>query len=165
MRSAWTQSPDYQPETSRETHKIAKMFEAAGKERYKECLEIVEDVLDKNYLSLRAHYGGMACAGRSGDAVGMSTHKFMVEGIMNAIATSGDGNTPDTAFFVTNVNEVPDFLKFQKFRIMEGKILKHSDGRYFYLMTVVKPAEPDRVYKMYFDVSAPWNAGQRQQTE
>ncbi len=161
LRRARVASPRYKPITREEERGAPEIHTALEEEDFKKCAELADEIVEDDPISLRGHFSGMICDTQLGATKDAAHHKWVVEGVLNAISRSGDGNTPDTALFVTNLTEVFDFLSFQKFKIMEGKLMAHDDGRHFFRMGVVKPDEPDRVYNIFFDVTAPYNAGQR----
>lgn len=161
LRRAQVASPRYKPVTREEENSAPEIQAALAEEDFETCAELADEIVEDDHMSLRGHFSGMICDTKLGDVEKAAHHKWVVEGILNAISKSGDGNTPETALFVTNMTEVFDFLGFQKFKIMEGKLMNHEDGRHFFRMAVVKPDEQDRGYNIFFDVTAPFNAGQR----
>jgi hypothetical protein len=74
------------------------------------ALELAKRALDRNYASLVAHSDAMAAYQAMGKADEAGAHEKILNALLDSIRQSGDGKSPETAYFVVTVQEEYIFL-------------------------------------------------------
>ena len=74
------------------------------------ALELAKRALDRNYASLVAHSDAMAAYQAMGKADEAGAHEKILNALLDSIHQSGDGKSPETAYFVVTVQEEYIFL-------------------------------------------------------
>lgn len=134
------------------------MFEALDKNDFKAARSLAEAALAKNYLDLDAHMVAAAACKELGDAACSSHHEYVVDGLVGAIARSGDGTSRETAMFVISVAEEYTVARGLGYRVSSQR-LDQTGGHSYDVFSVVD--EAGKSAELYFDIDAIWAAEQR----
>lgn len=157
LREVYVYTSHYKPYSGQEFTLSQAMFMAMDKEQWDECQTQANSILDDNYISLYAHYGAMVCALQAGNMRLGEYHKYALDGLINAIWDSGDGKSPQSAFYCTSTPELQAFIFLHGLEILTQALIHHDDRSYD-LMGVRDP-ERDEQFSLYFDISAQFTRG------
>jgi hypothetical protein len=116
--------------------------------------ELVDTLLQKNYVRIRSHLSAMIVYGRSGDKERAQHHRAFMDGLFRSIVSSGDGKTAETAFIVIDVEEEYAVLGLSGLKML-GQALDSGKDRAFDVLTV-QEREGAQPTKLYFDITLPW---------
>jgi hypothetical protein len=123
---------------------------------FKKALDLAGGVLKDNYLDVDAHIVSMIAADKLGDAARSAHHRYVVKGIVDSIAKSGDGKTAETAFKVIAVSEEYALVRVMGLR-PQAQALRHADGHSYDVLTVVDP-ESNTESEIFFNIDPIWRA-------
>lgn len=147
LREAYAKSSHYNPYGGhREAQAMISSFNAGN---CAATLETAAKVLDDNYLDLDAHYLSARCLARAGEEDKANLHVAVYVGLLDAIAASGDGKSPATAYQVLSVAEEYAVIRRLKRRPV-GQALIDSGGHAFDKMDVTD--EAGQTSSLYFNV-------------
>jgi hypothetical protein len=94
-----------------------------------------EAILEKNYVYIDAHIVLSTCHRRLGQAAQAEHHGATARGLIQAIAATGDGKSPETAFVVISVREEYVILATRGLTKVQQALIS-KDGHSYDLMTV-----------------------------
>lgn len=151
LRRAFVDSPEYNPYGGVKLAGLAEAYNSVEESEFDECLEHVDRVLADNYMSLEAHMIGVVCSGRSADFDREDRHRYMVEGLMESIESSGDGRSQDSAYQTISTSELRGFVRLKGLQVLEQSIV--YDQRGIYDKMQVRDPESGDEYALYFNVS------------
>lgn len=157
LREVYVFTSHYNPYFGPERTLSEAMFDAMAKEDWAACLSSSNKILDGNYISLNAHYGAMVCSFESSDKDAGDYHQYVLEGLLDAIWSTGDGKSTETAFFCTSTPELQAFIQLHGLQT-ESQALVHAEGKSFDMMDVKDP-DSGKAFTWYFDISAQWALG------
>jgi len=130
-----------------------KLMEAVNKRDFKQMSVAAEAVLKTNYADMDGHYFAKIAAQQLGDPQGAEFHRWVEIGLLNALRSSGDGKSVDTAMKVISVDE-----EYFIIRMMGQQPKKQSlgscAGNPCDIYTTYDP-ETQKAQTWYFDVSVP----------
>jgi len=152
LRNEYVNTSLYNPFDSNQRDAARAMFEALDANELKKCVKHANTILDVNFVSLAAHAGAAICYGKLDDSDQQEMHSRIYDGLINAIAATGNGKSPQSAFVVISVDEIYDFLQSQDLEVV-SQALQDSGGRKFDVMSVRDP-RTSRNFDVYFDISA-----------
>ncbi len=152
LRQAYTKTSAYRPYSMVERALSSLMFEAIAKKDWQQCLSHTTKLLAEQFISLNGHYGAMVCQFESGNTEQGEYHQEVLDGLMAAIWQSGDGKTPETAFFCTSTTELYTFINLHGFNAKAQALVWHQEQP-FDLMTIVNPRD-EHEFNWYFNISA-----------
>ena len=159
LRRIYVKTEFYAPYSSTERKDTANMNEGINEEDWGNCLEFATRILSYSYISLDAHYGAMICSRNNNDTQAGDFHESVLDGLLESIWESGDGRSPETAFFCTSLQERWAFLGMHGL-VYNVKDLEVHDGLYFDVVHVTSLADSSQ-FKLYFDVTTPLRRGRR----
>lgn len=148
LRMAYTGTPYYTPYAVKD---IKPMFDAMQAKNYAKCRRLALRHLEKESVSLAANYAAMVCYKALGEDDISNRYRFILNGLIDSIADSGDGKSTDTAFVTISGEELYSFIRLGGLAV-ESQSLIRKDGRVFDLMEVVDPDTDEKV-SLYFDVT------------
>jgi hypothetical protein len=152
LRIAFTKTPAYQPlGTSPSDYKEVDGAMQAG--NWERARELIDALLQKNYVRIRSHYFAWVVHRRRGDEERAQHHRAFMDGLFHSIVTSGDGKTAESPYIVINVEEEYDVLGLKGLKMLEQG-LQHANGRAFDVLTVQEREGAEPV-KLYFDITVP----------
>ena len=112
------------------------------------ALEIARTILDGNYLNIEAHFAGTVACSALKDAACASQHQFVAQGMLNSIAASGDGRSPESAFAVVNTPEEYAIARVMGTRVLGQAATRTPDGHAYDVLTIEdrRTGEERRIY-------------------
>ena len=127
------------------------MISAIVSDRPKEALDIVRDILGRNYMNLEAHFTGALACNALNDTPCSAQHLYMARGIVGSILASGDGNSQNTAFRVISTSEELAVVRVLGVLVQDQRLLRDNDGHSFDELSVVDGKTGER-RKVYFGI-------------
>ena len=152
LREAYIKTSAYKPYQMAERAISSLMFEAIAKKDWQQCLSHTSKLLAEQFISLNGHYGAMVCQFESGNTEQGEYHQEVLDGLMAAIWQSGDGKTPETAFFCTSTTELYAFINLHGFNAKAQALVWHEEQPYD-VMTIVNPRD-EHEFTWYFNINA-----------
>jgi hypothetical protein len=128
------------------------LFEAMDAGNWSACLQKSHEALARHYASLNSHYAAMVCSIESGEALQGQYHESVINYLLEAVWTTGDGESIETAFQVINEIEQNAFLEFHGLEFIKHNVTRR-DGQSYNLVTLYD-ARKDKAFEWYFDISA-----------
>lgn len=128
------------------------LFEAMDAGNWLVCLQKANESLARHYASLNSHYAAMVCSLESGEAIQGQYHESVLNHLLEAVWTTGDGESIETALQVINELEQNAFLEFHGLELIKHSITRR-DGQNYNLATLYD-ARKDEVFEWYFKISA-----------
>lgn len=113
---------------------------------------LAENVLAENELDLEANITAATLADQRKDAATAAYHRYVVQGLLDSVLRSGDGQSPETAYKVIAVSEEHAVLHHLGLQPRD-QILLDIEGRAYDLFRTVD-AEGRLAREVYFDVDA-----------
>ncbi|HEX2387262.1 MAG TPA: DUF4919 domain-containing protein [Candidatus Binatia bacterium] len=153
LRIAFTKTPAYEPygTSPSDYNDVDAAIQAGDWDRAR---NLIDALLQKNYLRIRSHHLAWIVHRRSGDDERAQHHRAFMDGLFRSIVTSGDGKTAESPYIVINVEEEYDVLGLTGLKML-GQGLQHDNGRDFDVLTVQEREGAEPV-KLYFDITLPW---------
>ncbi len=133
------------------------IFQAMDQQHWADCQQKAQTLLKANAVSLNGHFTAMVCAEKTGDAALAARHKQLLDVLIEAIWATGDGKTPQTAFFCTGTAELYAFIRLHGLQATGQALLQEGDKAYD-RMTLLDP-DTKNTLTWYFDVSSQLAAG------
>lgn len=125
-----------------------RQFAAIEAERWFICLDIANQALAVNYASISSHYGAMVCRLEAGDTVQGLYHESVMNLLLEAVWTTGNGESLETAFQIINRSDKHAFIEFHGLELIKQNITR-LDGRDYYFVTVYDGLK-DITFEWYF---------------
>ncbi|MCW8127941.1 DUF4919 domain-containing protein [Microbulbifer halophilus] len=151
LRRAFVESPEYNPHGGAKLPGLPEAYESVEQSNFDRCLEYVDRVLADNYMSLEAHMIGVLCSGRSANLAREDRHRYMVEGLMRSIESTGDGRSQESAYRTISTSELRGFVRLKGLQIMDQSLVYDRAGVYDKMQ--VRDPESGEEYALYFNVS------------
>jgi hypothetical protein len=154
LRLAYTETSAYSPYNGDRESRRA-MFDALKAGEFEKALQNAETILAKNYLDIMGHFGCLTTHRELGHADKAAYHKFVFEGLLNSIKSSGDGKGPETAFVVISTDEEYALFNWLDLRPTRQALVK-KDGHNYDEMTVTDP-KTDQTITYFFNIDKPFD--------
>ncbi|MCP5381976.1 MAG: DUF4919 domain-containing protein [Kordiimonadaceae bacterium] len=151
LRQIFVNTKRYNPYNSKEETLRAPMAKAMGAKKWKKCISLAEKALDYNYLYIRGHLNAAYCYSKLENKNKEKFHANILKSLIKAIADTGDGKSPESAFKTISVNEVQSFLLLSGYIVKQQALIQDELGR-FDLMTVTD-RQTNEELGLYFDVN------------
>lgn len=147
----------YQPKSDNE--QSAKLMSQSYMEnqQWQACLAINNALLDINYTSLTGHYGAAICAAELGNVVLGKYHNAILDNFIEAIWRTGTGQSPETPFYITSVNDLYAFIQLHQL-VAVGQSLTYVNSLPIQAIKVQNPAN-NRTLTWYFDITPQFRRG------
>lgn len=152
LREHYVTTSFYQPYFMAERTLSSSMFEAIANKDWPDCLQQADRLLRHNYISLNAHYGAMVCQFESGQPEKGEYHQEVLDSLMAAIWESGDGKSPETAFFCTSTTELYAFVQLHGFDVKGQGLIWHNEKPYDRM--IIHNPRDGHEFDWFFDISA-----------
>lgn len=114
---------------------------ALAAHRDADALKLAQARLDQNYLDVRAQMVAAEALARLGRKPEADRHQALAQGLLEAIASGGDGNSAATAWTVISVDEEYALLEVLGLRTKLQSLVPR-DGHKFDVLDVVDPNDP-----------------------
>jgi hypothetical protein len=157
LRNVYVDTSHYNPYFGLEHRQSQIMSEALRASNWAECIQQAQNILDTNYISLSAHYGSMVCSYETEDEAKGEYHKYVLDGLVDAMRATGDGMSLESAFYSTSGADLHTYLDLYGLTKVE-QALTHYEGKSYDVMTVTDP-DTGAELKLYFDITAQWTRG------
>jgi hypothetical protein len=156
LRKEYLKTDLYDPYDREQREATRAMFEAMDAEDLTRCVKLANTILARNFTSLAAHKGAENCYGKLEDFDQQEVHARIYRGLLGAIAASGDGRTPGSAFVVISVDEIYDFLQARDLEVVKEALgSDHTIGSERKIEVIpVRDPRSGRSFNLYFDISA-----------
>lgn len=154
LRMRFTDTENYVPY---ETDTPERVFNALHDENFEKCIEITEQYLRRQFVSLAGHYAAMVCHTELGHEEKSLFHRFVLDGLINSINSSGDGKSAKTAFVTISTDELYSFIQLAGLEV-KGQALIHQGGQSYDVMAVKNRATGGE-FELYFNVSTQMTKG------
>lgn len=149
LRIAYTDTKNYKPYKATPNKE---MFGAMKSGDHKKCLNTAEAYFVTDYVSIPAHFAAMVCRKELGNQKESDYHKYVLDGIMDSIADSGDGKSAETAFVIISGEELYAFLDLSGLKVKGQSLIRGDNGRAYDLMKVINPRTNEE-FGLYFDIT------------
>ena len=153
LRFAFYESPNYSPYAPMMTYRP--LNAALNQKNYEEVLKIADSVFAKNFVEVNAHMAAQIAYQETGNAERAQFHKFMADGLLNSIKSSGDGKSAATAFEVISINEEYGLIRALGLRPIKQALLSDK-GHSYDAITVIEP-QTNQESILYFNIDKPFN--------
>ncbi|WP_160153888.1 DUF4919 domain-containing protein [Microbulbifer sp. ALW1] len=151
LRRAFVESSEYNPYGGVKLRGLPEAYSSVEAADFDGCLRNVDKVLKYNYMSLEAHMIGVLCSGQAGDFDREDQHRYMVEGLMTSIESSGDGKSQESAFLTISTSELRGFVRLKGLQVLDQSIVYDKQGIYDKMQ--VRDPESGEEYPLFFNVS------------
>jgi hypothetical protein len=143
---------DWQCEKNTDAPNREVMVDAFNKKDYAKAVELVEVVLDYEYIHRGLHLAAEDAYRHLGDAKRAEEHKAIADKLLDALLTSGDGKTAKTAFYVLSVRE--EYFVMQKlgYRPHGQALVSEGDGMFDVLMGTDTSTQKE--VSLYFEITS-----------
>lgn len=121
------------------------------------CLNVNNALLDINYTSLTGHYGAAVCAAELSNIVLGKYHNSVLDNFIEAIWRTGNGQSPETPFYIISVNDLYAFIQLHQL-VAVGQSLTYVNELPIQAIKVQNPAN-NRTFTWYFDVTPQFRRG------
>ncbi|MFT6270334.1 MAG: hypothetical protein ACJAVV_003168 [Alphaproteobacteria bacterium] len=126
-------------------------------QQWRQCVSTNNQLLDINYTSLTGHYGLAMCAAELGNIAVGKFHNTVLDNFIEAIWRTGSGQTPESPFYITSVNDLYAFIQLHQL-IAVGQSLSYVDNLPIQAIQVQNP-ETSRTFTWYFNVTPQFRRG------
>lgn len=151
LRAAYVASSEYNPRGGMELAGLPEAYQSVQEGDFDRCLDHLDQVLKKNYMSLEAHMIGVVCSSQEGLFDREDSHRYMVEGLMASIEKSGDGRTQESAFRTISTSELRGFVRLKGLQVLDQSVVYDDHGIYDKMQ--VRDPESGNEYPLFFNVS------------
>jgi hypothetical protein len=130
LRLAYIETEDYDPYDFQGGGLKQEMYAALNAEDYETTLELVQQILETNYVSMDTHLAALLAYEGLGETEQAEFHRYVLDGLIDSVLASGDGTSPETAFVVIFVEEEYAILSVLGIE-RGGQSLVEEDGHRF----------------------------------
>ena len=154
LRQAFTKSSFYQPYGSDERKRVEENFKLFDEEKYDLCLQSANTLLTKNFISLGGHYVSVICAKALDLEETAYLHEEILDGLIDSIKKSGDGQGLESAYVIYTTEELYTFLQLNGLKV-KGQGIINEDNKVFESMQV-SANDSDQEFTLFFDITTQW---------
>ncbi|MFT7235346.1 MAG: hypothetical protein ACI9QV_000923 [Methylophagaceae bacterium] len=147
LRAVYVLTDRYQSNTH-EKELNQSLINAMASANWPNCVRKADEVLELNYTNLNAHYAAIACHFELDEKKRGQYHEDILNLLLEAIWTTGDGESAKTAFHITSKTEKEAFIKFHGLHVVKQTVIDFDDQDYD-LMTL-DDAQNNDVFEWYF---------------
>jgi len=121
-----------------------------------EALDAANRALDRNYASLAGHLNAVLACNKLNKPAEAAVHRKILNALLDSIQRSGDGKSPETAWFVVTISEEYIFLatRLSLQRTQQGLVRK--DGHVYDELEVLDPKTGQK-QKVWFNTDVDMN--------
>ena len=155
LRLAYADNPPKDSEdTDSDTNKA--MFSALRSKKYDQAAEHAQKILKGNFVDINAHYVLSVAYREKKDLEKEKFHRYVAEGLIKSILSSGDGKSQETAFVVISTAEEYVILRVLGLSI-GSQSLQSANGHHYDRLDAVDPKTKQKV-TLYFNIDRPYGA-------
>ncbi|MBI4825794.1 MAG: DUF4919 domain-containing protein [Nitrospirae bacterium] len=152
LRLLYSKTSKYNPYAS-DREKSEAMYQSFNEGKFEEAVSYANLILDKNYVDLDAHILLTFAYQEIGNAERSGFHDFVVNGLLNSILASGDGESAKTAYVVISVKEEYAILNLLGLQADEQRLVNQDGHSYdVFKVTDLKTGQSS---VLYFNVDIP----------
>ena len=158
LRLAYADNPpqdavDTDPDLSRS------MFSSMSEKKYGKAIEYAEKIMEGKFVDIDAHLVASAAYKEKGNSEKEKFHRYVAEGLIKSILSSGDGKSQDTAFTVISTDE--EYVILRVYGLMPGtQSLQSANGHHYDRLDAINPETNEKV-TLYFNIDRPYGALER----
>jgi hypothetical protein len=157
LRASFATTRQYKPYKRDDLDLLSeKMLNWYSQHAYPEAIACATELVEKEYISSRAHLILSLCYTALGDSTASRRQKWIADGLVKSIYQSGDGESDSTAFIVFFIQEEYTLLNGMGFTDRTAQTLDGTDDRYFDIITASNPSTGEEK-KFYFDITVPYS--------
>lgn len=129
-RMAYAQTKDYDPYNIALTDVNREMRSALEQREYDKTIELANQILEKNFLSLDAHISAFSAYKALNKTSEAGFHSDVLNGLIASILDSGDGKSEETAYVVISIEEEYAILSVLGIRQPQQALVYGTDHTY-----------------------------------
>ena len=152
LRESFSRTANYAPYSVRPVESAIVAYE---KQQFEQCVGAAEQMLEKLYSHIQAHFLAMLCQRELGNQLAAELHDGVVRGLLASIDQSGDGESPASAMITYDMQELYTYLEFMGLTVI-SQALVNENNRWYDVMTVTYDDEA-REFELYFDITRQFN--------
>jgi uncharacterized protein DUF4919 len=127
------------------------MVEAFKKKDYKKATDLAEQVLDYEFTNRSLHRATENAYIKLGDKARAEFHHNIAEKLLSAILSTGDGQSPQTAYCVQGIREEYVIMDHFGYEVSSQAYLGSGESTYDMLSGVDRKSK--KAVSLYFDIS------------
>jgi hypothetical protein len=153
IRSCFAKTTFFAPFDNQENTEDLELRRAFSMTDFHKTLKIANRILVKNFLHIWSHFYACQAGLALNENEVADFHRIIGNGILESIASSGDGRSELTPYKVISIAEEHAFLRIY---YREGvKILQHRRVKYLDIFQVENLNDESTRHEVYFDGSIP----------
>lgn len=153
LRMAYTKTDSYEPYDTKDDESIKNCEKLLDAKKYKESLEPLDSILNRNYVNIKAHmYLGYIYKKMNKEDKSYY-HYRVYEGLTNSFLETGNGKDVNNAYIVINVKE--EYMLLDRLGLkMQSQSLVEEGGHSYDVLTV-KEGNKSKPFDVYFNIDLP----------
>jgi hypothetical protein len=136
-----------------------KMVEAFKKDDYAKATELVEIVLDYEFVNRNLHLAAEDAYRKLGDETKANFHRDIAQKLLQALLSTGDGKTAETAYRVLTVKEEYLIMKELGYTVSSQSLMSIKGNHYDVLSGVDK--KTGKEVELYFEIGSFFGGGKK----
>jgi hypothetical protein len=129
LRTAYTQTPDYNPyDDDRESRD--EMSDAFARKDFQNAVKQADKLLSKNYVDPEAHRVAASAHAELKNNEQAKFHSYVRDGLVQSLLKSGDGKSPKTAYVVIATSEEYALMHALGVRPLRQALMQEQGHRY-----------------------------------
>jgi len=157
IRDYYVETSFYQPYISIPSLLVQATFSLIKDKKWKACIKNSKLILNYQYMNINGHYLAMLCNEKMGNKEQKIKHQKMISAIIDAIWSTGDGKTKQSAFYTYSTPELQAFLQLQGLQIMAQSLVNEKTK--IYDLMKVKDPKSKKEFSLYFNITKQWQKG------
>jgi hypothetical protein len=154
LRMSYTVTPGYNPIDTVERGLFDNVEKLIGDRKYTAASAIIDSILKRNFLSLKAHLINNNLLNQMRDSTRANYHSLLFDGLAQSIRSTGNGQEPKSAFLVISIDEEVPFLTAIGLRALSRKTAE-VDGHHFAIYEVKNRFGKEQFF-IYFNIDIPY---------
>lgn len=127
------------------------MVEAFEKKNYRRAVQLAELVLDYEFTNGGLHLATANSYKELGETERADFHRYISERILNALLSTGDGKTAETAYCVQGISEEYRIMRHLGYKVSSQAFIMGTGSNYDVLLG--KDEKTKKEVGLYFDIS------------
>jgi len=130
LRKAFTETPAYTQAWANAVSMI-RYRQLWNQPKIEDALKLATPIIAETFVDVNAHMVAFLAYQQAGNTERAQFHRFIADGLLNSIRSSGDGKTKATAFVVIATNEEYALL-VRAMRLRPAGVATGKDGDHWY---------------------------------